>query len=68
MTILTPSQVRLYVANPDGMFIEKDPTNNSAWVMFELTRDSEGNAKIHPIVDSHEAEGTGLPLTSTANR
>ncbi len=69
LTNAAPGYYYLYsVANPDGMFIEKDPTNNSAWVMFELTRDSEGNAKIFPIVDSHEAEGTGLPLTSTANR
>jgi hypothetical protein len=58
----------LSAANPDGIFIEKDTTNNSAWVFFELSRDSNGNAKIAPIIDSFEAEGKGLPLSYTANR
>ena len=32
--------------NPDGNFVEKDLTNNTAWVAFALSRDSNGNPKI----------------------
>jgi hypothetical protein len=33
-------------ANPDGNFLEADLSNNTAWVAFDLTRDSKGNAKL----------------------
>jgi len=36
-------------ANPDGIFMEKDTTNNTAWVAFTLSRDSNGNPKIELI-------------------
>ena len=55
-------------ANPDAVFLEKDGANNSAWVFFELRRDSNGNAKIDPIIDSFEQEKVGVPVTYTANR
>lgn len=58
----------LSTSNPDKIFLEKDTTNNAAWVYFELTRDSQGNAKIEVLMDSYEAETTGLPATSSANR
>ncbi len=58
----------LSTSNPEGTFKEKDLSNNSAWVYLELSRDSQGNAKIGVITDSVEAEGTGLPDTYSANR
>jgi hypothetical protein len=33
-------------ANPNATFIESDTTNNTAWVSFNFTRDSQGNPKI----------------------
>lgn len=33
-------------ANPAGVFLEKDLTNNAAWTKFRLSRDSKGNPKI----------------------
>ncbi|MFN3486875.1 MAG: lysyl oxidase family protein [Planctomycetota bacterium] len=55
-------------ANYGGVFLEKDLANNFAWVFFELSRDSKGNAKIEPIADSFEIEGAGLPDTYSPNR
>ena len=40
------------IANPNGVFMETDTTNNSAWVSFRLTRDSQGNAQITEIAHS----------------
>lgn len=54
-------------ANYDKVFREKSTENNRAWVAFDLTRDSNGNAKIDLLGDSLK-EGEGLPQTSTANR
>jgi hypothetical protein len=44
-------------ANPEHHFIESDYTNNAAWVAFNLTRDSNGNAKI-AIVGNSPCAGT----------
>lgn len=33
-------------SNPDGNFIETDTSNNTAWVSFRLTRESNGNPKL----------------------
>ena len=54
-------------ANYDKVFLEKSTENNRAWVAFNLTRDSNGNAKIDLAGDSLK-DGEGLPLTYTANR
>ena len=35
--------------NPAGSFIDEDTTNDQSWMKFELTRDSNGNAKITEI-------------------
>lgn len=53
-------------ANPLGAFIEEDETNNAAWVSFDLTRDSNGNAKIREV--GHSACEPGLCGESNANR
>lgn len=52
-------------ANPDGVFIESDYSNNTAWVGFDLKRDSNGNPKIEIIsrsaCDSPSLCGEGAP-------
>ena len=52
-------------SNPDGIFIEKDLTNNTAWVSFRLTRHSNGNPKIevlgHSNCDTPGLCGDGAP-------
>ena len=53
-------------ANPSGVFAEKDYTNNAAWVSFDLTRDSNGNAKIN-IVGNSPCQA-GLCGDNSANR
>lgn len=53
-------------ANPENIFIEKDYTNNAAWVAFDLTRDSKGNAKIK-IVDHSDCD-PGLCGENSTNR
>ena len=54
-------------SNPAGVFVEKDLTNNVAWVGFELTRDSQGNPKIE-IVDHSPCETAGLCGEGAPNR
>jgi hypothetical protein len=39
-------------ANEEGAFLESDPTNNTAWTSFKVTRDSKGNAKVAEIASS----------------
>jgi hypothetical protein len=39
-------------ANAAGLFLEGDVTNNTAWISFRLSRDSNGNAKISVIANS----------------
>lgn len=55
-------------ANAEGAFLESDYTNNSAWVAFDLRRESKGNAKIAIVGDSFSVEGLGIPPSYTANR
>ena len=53
-------------ANPEGVFIESDGTNNTAWVSFDLKRDGNGNPKI-ALVGHSECE-PGLCADNSANR
>lgn len=39
-------------ANHRGTFEEADATNNTAWLVLELTRDSQGNPKLEPVADA----------------
>lgn len=39
-------------ANDDGVFVERDTTNNVAWRSFRLVRESNGNPKIELIATS----------------
>lgn len=55
-------------ANPDHLFVDKNYTNNTAWVAFDLARDSQGNAKINIVANSFLLEGIGVPPTYSANR
>ena len=57
----------LSTANPDGIFIEDDYTNNTAWVAFDLTRDSRGNPKIK-VVNYSPCETAGLCGEDAPNR
>lgn len=53
-------------ANPNKTFIETDDENNTAWVSFDLKRDSNGNAKID--VTGHSACEPGLCSEKVPNR
>ncbi len=52
-------------AGPDGNFVEKDTSNNTAWVGFRLSRDSKGNPKIkveeHSDCETPALCGVGAP-------
>jgi len=54
-------------ANPDGEFLEKDLANNTAWVAFELSRDSNRNAKIK-LIDHSPCDSPGLCGEQAPNR
>ena len=54
-------------ANSENVFLEKTTENNRAWVAFDLSRDSNGNAKIALAGDSLP-EGEGLPMAYSPNR
>jgi hypothetical protein len=55
-------------ANYARRFVELDYTNNTAWVKFRLTSDSNGNRKV--VVTGHSPceAGTGLCGENTTNR
>ncbi len=54
--------------NPDGIFIEENDTNNTAWVAFDLTRTSTGgNPKITTVGHS-PCESPGLCGEKAPNR
>ena len=53
-------------ANPDGIFLESNYKNNSAWVAFRLSRDSKGNPKIK--VTGHSPCSNGLCGDGAPNR
>ncbi len=46
-------------SNPAGVFIESDYSNNTAWVSFALTRESNGNPKI--AITGHSPVPANLP-------
>ena len=52
-------------SNHAGKFLEKNTTNNTAWVKFRLYRDSQGNRKIvvtgHSSCESPSLCGEGAP-------
>lgn len=52
-------------ANPAGVFIESDYSNNSAWASFALTRDSQGNPKI--AITGHSPVPANIPGLDGAN-
>ena len=54
-------------SNHEGVFIEKNYTNNTAWVAFDLTRDSKGNPKI-TVVDHSYCESVGSCGDNAPNR
>lgn len=54
-------------ANPEGVFLEADYTNNTAWTRFELYTSGKGNRKI--VVTGHSpCESPGLCGDSAPNR
>lgn len=54
--------------NPDGVFLESDTTNNTAWQAFRVSRHSNGNPKLVLTANSPCEPGTGLCGEQTANR
>ena len=54
-------------ANPAGVFLETDTSNNTAWTSFELRRDSKGNPKISVIAHS-PCESPGMCGERSTNR
>jgi hypothetical protein len=54
-------------ANYAQKFLEKDVTNNSAWVSFDLSYDASGNAKL-TLVDHSPCETPGLCGEGAPNR
>jgi Lysyl oxidase len=55
-------------ANADRVFLERNYTNNRAWVAFTLIRFSQGNAKLVIVGDSFSIDGEGLSPAYTTNR
>jgi len=55
-------------ANPDGIYIEEDTQNNTAWTEFELTRESNGNPKIKVTGNSPCVLGSGMCGENSPNR
>ena len=54
-------------ANYAKVFLEQDYTNNTAWVKFTLTSDSNGNRKV-TVVGNSPCETPGLCGSNTTNR
>ncbi|MGK2851982.1 MAG: lysyl oxidase family protein [Candidatus Limnocylindrales bacterium] len=53
--------------NPDGLYVESDETNNSAWAKFTLSTDSNGNRKI-TVTDHSPCDSPGMCGEVSANR
>lgn len=53
--------------NPTGVFLEQDKTNNSAWVKFTLSADSNGNRKV-TVIDHSPCENPGMCGERATNR
>ncbi len=54
-------------SNPEGIFLESDYTNNTAWTSFNLNYDSKGNAKI-VITGNSPCVGAGMCGERSTNR
>ena len=54
-------------SNPEHSFLESNYTNNTAWVGFMLSRDSNGNAKIN-IISKSPCDSPGLCGDNIPNR
>ena len=54
--------------NPTGAFLEQSKTNNTAWVRFTLSADSNGNRKVTVTGNSPCEPGTGLCGERSTNR
>lgn len=55
-------------ANHESIFYEKDLSNNTAWVGFDLSRDSKGNPKINIVEHSPCEDVAGLCGENAPNR
>ena len=53
--------------NPTGAFLEQDKTNNTAWVKFSLTSESNGNRKV-TVTEHSPCESPGMCGDLSANR
>ncbi len=54
-------------SNPDGNYVESDLTNNSAWVKFTLSADSNGNRKV-TVTGHSTCDSPGMCGEVSANR
>jgi hypothetical protein len=54
-------------SDPDNKFLEKDETNNTAWVNFRLSQQGSGNRKIE-ILGNSPCANAGLCGTNAPNR
>ena len=54
-------------SNADRVFLEQDYTNNTAWVKFTLSSDSQGNRKV-TVTGHSPCETPGLCGENTTNR
>ena len=54
-------------SNPDGNYVESDLTNNSAWVKFTLSADSNGNRKV-TVTGHSPCDSPGMCGEVSANR
>jgi hypothetical protein len=53
--------------NPTGAFLEQDTTNDTAWVRFALTQESNGNRKV-TVTGNSPCESPGLCGERATNR
>ena len=53
--------------NPTGVFLEQDKTNNTEWVKFTLSSDSNGNRKV-TATDHSPCEDPGMCGERSTNR
>jgi len=53
--------------NPTGGFLEQDKTNNTAWVRFTLSAESNGNRKV-TVTDHSPCENPGMCGERSTNR
>ncbi|MGH3134518.1 MAG: lysyl oxidase family protein [Gaiellaceae bacterium] len=53
--------------NPTGVFLEQDETNNTAWVKFALSSESNGNRKV-TVTDHSPCDSPGMCGERSTNR